>query len=47
MKLHAAELRGIKGVQKPFYIGRGHVVSPSKLTPSSFFIPQQSCEEFF
>ena len=36
-----------KGFKKPVSIGRGHVVSPSKLTPSSFFTPQQSCEEFF
>jgi hypothetical protein len=36
-----------KGFKKLFCIGRGHVVSPSIPTPSLFFTPQQSSEEFF
>jgi hypothetical protein len=34
--------RGLKAI----LYWKGHVVSPSKLTPSSYFTPQQSYEEF-
>jgi hypothetical protein len=40
MNLPAAELRGIKRDKTFFSYGRGHGVSPSKTSPSSFFTPQ-------